>query len=92
MKDIKITFLVLNCVILEENAIASKEIVPAGWGVVAVLGNSETDEDGLGSKETFKTLCGPVVLDPSDEHFLGATIGLLMNKLQRLLNFEICMG
>lgn len=47
----------------------------AGWGVVAVMGTTVSDEDGLTATREIAELCGPVITNPSDQHFIGATLG-----------------
>jgi len=47
----------------------------AGWGVAAVLGAGPLDEDGLQARGPVAELCGPVVTDPTQPYFLGATLG-----------------
>jgi hypothetical protein len=47
---------------------------PAGWGVVAVMGTAPGDDDGL-TGQVMAELCGPVIINPSDAHYFGATLG-----------------
>ena len=66
------TYLMCSC---KGNRNVAKVANAAGWGVVAVLGISPTDEDGLTATGPLAEMCGPVVTDPSREHYLGASCG-----------------
>jgi ribonuclease HI len=48
------------------NAMASKQICPTGWGVVVLLEKTE---------EVIAELFGQVELDPASKYYLGAEIG-----------------
>ena len=48
----------------------------AGWGVAGVLGSGPADEDALSAKQALVEMCGPVIIDPHDKDYIGATLGI----------------